>query len=97
MAFDIRFDVEPDRTWGGFDRWGYGRNPQGDLDIKYLKASYPYIHMRGTQDWLKIRQIMEENIPFGYDGLRPYLIKGLFVFFLSKDDRNLVETFRLIY
>ena len=79
------------------DRWGYGRNPNGKMDTKYLKASYQHIEFNKHEEWEKIRKIIEENLEYDNSGLRPYLTVGPYVFFLSKADRDLVQTLRLIY
>ncbi|RRY03791.1 hypothetical protein [Brucella anthropi] len=79
------------------DKWEYGRGKDGRLNTIRLKSFYSYIEWFSREDFEIFLAIIHDNIEPDHLGLSNYLIRGNFFFFQSKEDRDLVQTIRLLY
>lgn len=79
------------------DKWEYGRTDRGLLTSPLLKSAYAYIEFTDYQESRRVVEIAQEHIEPDHNGQPEFIHRGKYIFFQSKEDRDLVDTLRLLY
>lgn len=79
------------------DKWEYGRTDGGQLTSPLLKTTYAHIEFSDHQELRRVMRIAQEYIEPDHNGQPEFIHRGKYLFFQSKEDRDLVDTLRLLY
>ena len=79
------------------DKWEYGRTSGGQLTTPLLKSAYAYIELLNRSEVYQVFKIAHEYIEPDHNGQPEFITRGNCIFFQSKEDRDLVETLRLLH
>lgn len=79
------------------DKWEYGRTDGGQLTSPLLKSAYAHIEFTDHHELRRVYAIAQEYIEPDHNGQPEFISRGKYIFFQSKEDRDLVETLRLLH
>ena len=79
------------------DKWEYGRTDTGILSSKLLKSAYFYIYFDNWNDVRTAQDICMDYLQPDHYGHNEFIQRDRYIFFQRKEDRDLIDTLRLLY